>query len=158
MYLMTAAHKTLPLPTYVSVTNLNNGRKIIVRVNDRGPFVGNRIIDLSYTAALELDLVRPGTGPVLVESITPKGVVPTSLPQATYFLSAGVFSDQSNARNLRDNLRKNGIGAAHFRPKQVSGQTMYQVVVGPITSNSEVEKMIEQLTRLLSEKPVLIQQ
>jgi rare lipoprotein A len=58
MYGMTAAHKTLPLPAYVRVTNLQNGRSVVVRVNDRGPFVGNRIIDLSYTAAAKLDMVR----------------------------------------------------------------------------------------------------
>jgi rare lipoprotein A len=69
MYGMTAAHKTLPLPTYVRVTNLQNGRSIVVRVNDRGPFVGNRIIDLSYTAAAKLDMLRNGTAMVDVRAI-----------------------------------------------------------------------------------------
>jgi rare lipoprotein A len=71
MYAMTAAHKTLPLPAYVRVTNLVNGRSIVVRVNDRGPFVGNRIIDLSYSAAAKLDMVRNGTAFVEVRSIDP---------------------------------------------------------------------------------------
>ena len=71
MYAMTAAHKTLPLPAYVRVTNLQNGRSVVVRVNDRGPFVGNRIIDLSYTAAAKLDMVRNGTAFVEVRSIDP---------------------------------------------------------------------------------------
>jgi rare lipoprotein A len=71
MYAMTAAHKTLPLPAYVRVTNLQNGRSIVVRVNDRGPFVGNRIIDLSYSAAAKLDMVRNGTAFVEVRSIDP---------------------------------------------------------------------------------------
>jgi rare lipoprotein A len=71
MYGMTAAHKTLPLPAYVRVTNLQNGRSIVVRVNDRGPFVGNRIIDLSYTAALKLDMLRNGTAMVEVRSLEP---------------------------------------------------------------------------------------
>ena len=70
MYQMTAAHKTLPLPTYVRVTNLRNNRSIVVRVNDRGPFVHNRIIDLSYAAALRLDMVRDGTSLVEVTAIT----------------------------------------------------------------------------------------
>ncbi len=70
MYEMTAAHKTLPLPTYVRVRNLENGRSIVVRVNDRGPFVHNRIIDLSYAAALRLDMVKDGTGLVEVTAIT----------------------------------------------------------------------------------------
>ncbi len=69
MYGMTAAHKTLPLPAYVRVTNLQNGRSVVVRVNDRGPFVGNRIIDLSYTAAAKLDMLRNGTAMVEVRTV-----------------------------------------------------------------------------------------
>lgn len=76
MYAMTAAHKTLPLPAYVRVTNLQNGRTVVVRVNDRGPFVDNRIIDLSYTAAAKLDMVRNGTAFVEVRSIDPSGIEP----------------------------------------------------------------------------------
>jgi len=88
MYGMTAAHKTLPLPTYVRVTNLQNGRSIVVRVNDRGPFVGNRIIDLSYTAAAKLDMLRNGTAMVDVRAIdllaTPPPVVTAStIPAAS---------------------------------------------------------------------------
>ena len=71
MYGMTAAHKTLPLPCYVRVTNLQNGRSVIVRVNDRGPFVDNRIIDLSYTAAAKLDMLRNGTAMVEVRTVDP---------------------------------------------------------------------------------------
>jgi rare lipoprotein A len=76
MYGMTAAHKTLPLPAYVRVTNLQNGRSIVVRVNDRGPFVGNRIIDLSYTAAAKLDMLRNGTALVEVRAIDPSTPLP----------------------------------------------------------------------------------
>jgi rare lipoprotein A len=72
MYAMTAAHKTLPLPAYVRVTNLENGKSVVVRVNDRGPFVGNRIIDLSYTAASRLDMLRNGTAMVEVRGIDPR--------------------------------------------------------------------------------------
>ena len=84
MYGMSAAHKTLPLPCYVRVTNLQNGRSIVVRVNDRGPFVGNRIIDLSYTAAAKLDMLRNGTAMVEVRTVGPAsapGVLPP-LPSA----------------------------------------------------------------------------
>jgi len=80
MYGMTAAHKTLPLPAYVRVTNLQNGRSIVVRVNDRGPFVGHRIIDLSYTAAAKLDMLRDGTAMVEVRSIDP--AAPFAVPAA----------------------------------------------------------------------------
>ncbi len=76
MYAMTAAHKTLPLPAYVRVTNLLNGRSVVVRVNDRGPFVGNRIIDLSYTAAAKLDMLRNGTAMVDVRTIDPSAPPP----------------------------------------------------------------------------------
>jgi rare lipoprotein A len=92
MYAMTAAHKTLPLPAYVRVTNLQNGRSIVVRVNDRGPFVGNRIIDLSYTAAAKLDMLRNGTAMVEVRSLEPvsantplvaQGTTPNATPNAS---------------------------------------------------------------------------
>ena len=73
MYAMTAAHKTLPIPAYAEVTNLKNGRKVVVRINDRGPFVGDRIIDLSYTAAAKLDMLLAGTAPVEVRVISAKG-------------------------------------------------------------------------------------
>jgi rare lipoprotein A len=79
MYAMTAAHKSLPLPAYVRVTNLQNGRSAVVRVNDRGPFVGNRIIDLSYSAAAKLDMVRNGTAFVEVRSIDPNATAPSTL-------------------------------------------------------------------------------
>ncbi len=87
MYGMTAAHKTLPLPAYVRVTNLQNGRSVVVRVNDRGPFVGNRIIDLSYTAAAKLDMLRDGTAMVEVRSIDP------AASQAPPPVTAAVFEN-----------------------------------------------------------------
>jgi rare lipoprotein A len=79
MYGMTAAHKTLPLPTYARVTNLSNGRSVVVRINDRGPFIANRIIDLSYTAAAKLDMLRNGTSVVEVRAITPGQPLPPVL-------------------------------------------------------------------------------
>jgi rare lipoprotein A len=89
MFAMTAAHKTLPLPCYARVTNLANGRSVVVRINDRGPFVANRIIDLSYTAALKLDMIRNGTAFVQVEALAP-GAPPLSaaLPVTTAAASA----------------------------------------------------------------------
>jgi len=72
MFAMTAAHKELPLPTYVQVTNLKNGRKIVVRVNDRGPFHDNRVIDLSYSAATKLGIIKQGTGLVEVRALDPR--------------------------------------------------------------------------------------
>jgi len=84
MYGMTAAHKTLPIPCFAEVTNLRNGRKVVVRINDRGPFVGDRIIDLSYTAAAKLDMLTAGTAPVEVRVISPGAgpgsAVPPTVP------------------------------------------------------------------------------
>ena len=94
MFAMTAAHKTLPIPCYARVTNLSNGRSVVVRINDRGPFVANRIIDLSYTAANRLDMIRNGTAFVEVETLLPGGPASTAeLPvttQAASAASAGV--------------------------------------------------------------------
>ncbi len=89
MFAMTAAHKTLPIPCYARVTNLSNGRSVLVRINDRGPFVANRIIDLSYTAASRLDMIRNGTAFVDVEVISPASPSSgTELPVTTQAASA----------------------------------------------------------------------
>jgi rare lipoprotein A len=81
MYAMTAAHRTLPLPCYARVTNLSNGRSVIVRINDRGPFASNRIIDLSYTAAAKLDMIRPGTAFVELRTISTLGSPIPAVPE-----------------------------------------------------------------------------
>jgi rare lipoprotein A len=89
MFAMTAAHKTLPIPCYARVTNLSNGRSVVVRINDRGPFVANRIIDLSYTAAAKLDMIRNGTAFVDVEVLSPANPSSgTALPVTTQAASA----------------------------------------------------------------------
>ena len=103
MYAMTAAHKTLPLPAYVQVTNLRNGRSVIVRVNDRGPFKDGRIIDLSYTAAVKLDMLRAGTAFVEVRALTPaQAAAPPQRRQrrAPLFVQAGAFGTEANASRL----------------------------------------------------------
>ncbi len=83
MYAMTAAHKTLPIPAYARVTNLSNGRSVVVRINDRGPFVGGRIVDLSYTAAWKLDMLRTGTAPVELRVLSPGADVPAVMQAGT---------------------------------------------------------------------------
>jgi rare lipoprotein A len=89
MFAITAAHRTLPIPCYARVTNLSNGHSVVVRINDRGPFVANRIIDLSYTAALKLDMIRNGTAFVQVEALTPATPAATAaLPATTPAASA----------------------------------------------------------------------
>ncbi|MFO1457461.1 MAG: septal ring lytic transglycosylase RlpA family protein, partial [Steroidobacteraceae bacterium] len=83
MYAMTAAHKTLPIPVFARVTNLRNGRSVVVRINDRGPFVADRLIDLSYTAAWKLDMLRNGTAPVEVRVLTPGTDLPAAQTAST---------------------------------------------------------------------------
>jgi rare lipoprotein A len=167
MYAMTAAHKTLPLPAYVRVTNLGNGRSIVVRVNDRGPFVDNRIIDLSYTAAHKLDMTRAGTAFVEVEVITPgtlgqaaQGVsgaqAPPALVAPVLFLQAGAFGTASNATQLAERLRREGIESVRVLEPDAASN-LYRVRVGPITDIATFDATagrIERLgveTRLVSE-------
>jgi rare lipoprotein A len=109
MYGMTAAHKTLPLPAYVSVTNLQNGRSVVVRVNDRGPFVGNRIIDLSYTAASRLDMLRNGTAMVEVRALDSP---PTAPNPGTTLLSAAQASPSNGQAGAAASTGAASTGAA----------------------------------------------
>nr|WP_232505608.1 septal ring lytic transglycosylase RlpA family protein [Legionella clemsonensis] len=100
MYAMTAAHKTLPLPTYVRVKNLSNGRVAIVKVNDRGPFRNDRVIDLSYAAATKLGLLPHGTAPVEIEALN------TGKRVAHYYVQAGAFSSEKLAILLQSKLAR----------------------------------------------------
>ena len=145
MYAMTAAHKTLPLPAYVRVTNLQNGRSIVVRVNDRGPFVGNRIIDLSYTAAAKLDMLRNGTAMVEVRVIdpsTPPPAVPAAVPASSLYVQAGAFADPANARRLAEKLRGGGYGTVFVRDDQIAGRRMYRVRIGPVPDVAEFDRVV----------------
>ena len=166
MYGMTAAHKTLPLPAYVSVTNLQNGRSIVVRVNDRGPFVGNRIIDLSYTAASKLDMLRNGTAMVEVRSIDPptpaltastaaaatatESAPPSAAPIANtaLFVQAGAFSDPANAERLAEKLRGGSYGKVFVRDNEIAGRRMYRVRIGPVPDVAEFDRIVAALDRL----------
>jgi rare lipoprotein A len=104
MYELTAAHKTLPFGTRVMVTNLNNGRTVAVRINDRGPFVGERIIDLSYAAAATIDMVGSGIAPVRLD-ILGSAAEPGPLPNPLYYVQVGSFVYEDNARDLERRLR-----------------------------------------------------
>jgi rare lipoprotein A len=123
---MTAAHQTLPLGTRVMVTNLENGRSVEVRVNDRGPFAKSRIIDLSRAAAREIGLIAPGTAPVRLESIDdegPPGVV-------AYAVQAGAFQDGDKATALRADLARR-FADVYLSPLDTSDTHYYRVRVGP---------------------------
>lgn len=153
MYGMTAAHKTLPLPAYVRVTNLQNARSIVVRVNDRGPFVGNRIIDLSYTAAAKLDMLHDGTAMVEVRDIDPAQMTsPTPPPAArlsnpSLFVQAGAFADPANAQRLADTLRSAGYGPVLVRGGKGGGERLYRVRIGPVQGVSDFDRIAAALER-----------
>ncbi len=171
MYGMTAAHKTLPLPAYVRVTNLSNGRSVVVRVNDRGPFVGNRIIDLSYTAAAKLDMLRNGTAFVEVRALdptAPAGDAPTLAqaspsappaaappppagappPAGTLYIQAGAFSDPANAERLAAKLRGGGYDKVFEREDKLGGRTLFRVRIGPVPDVAEFDRLIAALEQL----------
>lgn len=151
MYAMTAAHKTLPLPSYVQVTNLRNGKHVIVRVNDRGPFKDGRIIDLSYTAAAKLDMLKEGTIFVEVRALTPvqkASPPPPPLPTSDLYVQAGAFATEANAARLLGQLRAKGVSDAFVREDQVEGKTLYRVRVGPIPNVNEFDRVVKRLRSL----------
>jgi rare lipoprotein A len=149
MYAMTAAHKTLPLPSYVRVTNLANGRSIVVRVNDRGPFKRGRIIDLSYVAATKLDMIRDGTATVEVTAVGPgsTAVVASAAPAARLYAQAGAFADERNARQLANRLESAGIGDVSVETGRSSGRDVFRVRVGPLASVAAYDALVERLLR-----------
>jgi rare lipoprotein A len=155
MYGMTAAHKTLPLPAYVQVTNLQNGRSVVVRVNDRGPFVGNRIIDLSYTAAAKLDMLHNGTAMVEVRTIDPatppaltaSNAADAAAPSPALFVQAGAFSDPANAQRMAEKLRGGSYGKVFVRDDQIAGRRMYRVRIGPVRDVAEFDRVVAALER-----------
>src|SRR4030043_1601520 len=100
---LTAAHNTLPLGTFVAVTNLNNGRSVVVRINDRGPFVKNRVIDLSYAAARAIDMIGPGAAPVRIEVLAD---ISPPLAALCFLVQAGSFIGRDNAEAMREDLAR----------------------------------------------------
>lgn len=159
MYAMTAAHKTLPLPTYAEVVNLDNGRTIIVKINDRGPFVGDRLIDLSYAAATRLGIKQAGTGRVEVRAIDPvawqnaaaaaQGNTRLTNGANGYYLQIGAFSQAENADRLRTRL--DGIvpdNGVHVVRTQTANAAVYRVRIGPISNRTAADRMSRDLLAL----------
>jgi len=152
MYGMTAAHKTLPLPCYARVTNLRNGKSIVVRINDRGPFVANRLIDLSYTAAAKLDMIREGTTLVEVRALSP--TVPDELtrsaaqPPPALYVQAGAFADQQHAQRLLARLQAAGLERVFIASPLQNGTHLYRVRLGPVESVAQFDELTARLTAL----------
>lgn len=159
MYKMTAAHKTLPIPSYVQVTNLENGRKVIVRINDRGPFHPNRIIDLSYVAAKKLGIAETGTGLVEIRSIDPRywrpeRFEPTPVKAAyraplkatnTLYIQAGAFASRYNAEQLKKKLDVL-LPRRNVQLAYLPSDKLYRVRVGPLTSVDEADKVAQTIS------------
>lgn len=158
MHMLSAAHKTLPLPTLVRVTNLENGRTVIVRVNDRGPFVKERLIDLSYAAAKVLGYTHQGTARVHIQMLEqsvgtgkaeskPTTLKGTNIATATkavdnngnIFVQIAAFASEANANHLRRSLLTEYPSTALYT-RQVADQVLYRVRVGPFSDMQQVEK------------------
>ena len=148
MYAMTAAHKTLPLGTYVRVHNLENGRKIEVRINDRGPFVRGRIIDLSYTGAKKIGIVGPGTArvevvalgtPVTTDGGSGKSYVQKDYYSGNFTYQVGAFTNRENAERQKQILAKK-YKNAHITVFDRGDQVFYRVRVGKFSSLEEAVK------------------
>lgn len=178
MYAMTAAHKTLPLPSYVRVRNLQNDRSVVVRVNDRGPFLHNRLIDLSYAAAARLGILGTGTGVVEVEAVGPDepstqvvktyplqivapavaaeeiSAAPAPPTNPKLYLQVGAFAQRDNAVSLRDRLERESLRPIFVQSAQAGGNggtdtaPIYRVRIGPLASVEEGDRLTERAARL----------
>ena len=153
MHAMTAAHKTLPLPTWVEVRNLRNNRRVLVRVNDRGPFAHNRIIDLSYAAAQALDMIEDGTSMVEVR------VIDTAVPVSgnDMYVQVGAFGKHVNARRQLALLRRHGVGGnTKIIPDTTRSPALYRVQIGPIANVFDYERIVAALRQIGIDAPYLI--
>jgi len=166
MYAMTAAHKLLPLPTYVEIENLTNGKIIVVRVNDRGPFHGNRIIDLSYAAASKIGMLKKGTALVRVKAIDPneatyigeikplKDRIESEAYDKLMFIQLGAFQNPMNALNLQEAVRSK-LNIHVFIESQ---DQKHRVKIGPIKSVTKKNKIVQSLIRMGIENTKILYQ
>jgi rare lipoprotein A len=165
MFAMTAAHRQLPLPSYVEVTNLDNGKRVVVRVNDRGPFVGGRVIDLSYAAAHRIGMVEKGVAPVHIRVVSPAeeeagpirvagigaldGLGPEARDSAqteARFVQVGAFADRSAAERVQRDLRNLGFAEVRVTTlSSTSGTPLHRVRIGPLDDSSAVRDVEERL-------------
>ena len=163
MHLATAAHKSLPLPTYAEITNLDNGRKVIVKINDRGPFKDDRLIDMSYGAALRLDMIPTGTARVdvrVIDVLAAPGeqeplvasraeTLPDSVDEAGTWLQVGAYGRSGGAQKLAGQLEQ-----ADLSPVSIYNiDNLFRVWLGPYLSSAEVESVIERVIELGFERP-----
>lgn len=148
MYGMTAAHKNLPLDSYAQVTNLENHRTVIVRINDRGPFFGERILDLSYSAAKQLGMNESGTSKVEVKTIAPQQALKQMQQQhQPIYLQVGSFKDKNLAEELLKNLKQQHLPSPKIAASSHKNATLYKVEV-PVQSTQNANELHEKLAKL----------
>ena len=157
MYAMTAAHKTLPMGTWVKVYNRKTKQEVTLRVNDRGPFVTGRIIDLSYTGAKRLGMVGPGTAPVIVTALgratsyskkthAPVAFKPVDYWQGNFTVQVGAFKVKTNAENYRKKLSATYLNA-HFIPYEDDRGHFYRVRIGKFANLKDANQFSERLMK-----------
>ncbi len=140
MFAMTAASKVLPIPTFIHVTNLENGRSIVVKVNDRGPFHSERILDLSYAAAKRLGMLKKGTAKVRITALE----TPYNAQLKSFYLQVGTFKNKDNAKHLAETLKTILVAPVVVNP--VPGN-LYSVRVGPFVNMNKAQSLYEQLAQ-----------
>jgi rare lipoprotein A len=166
MYKYTAAHKTLPLPSYVNVKNLTNGKSVIVKINDRGPFVDNRIIDLSYAAAKKIDMLSKGTAVVRVTTVSEEEAAQSfkknnqsifstnifekivSRNKNNILIQIGAFTEEKGAQDLKKRVTNIGVKSVFINKARSGRGVFYRVRVGPIKNIESYEDTIRKLTSL----------
>lgn len=158
MYAMTAAHPTLPIPSYVRVTNVANGRSIVVRINDRGPFHSDRVIDLSYVAAWKLGYAEAGSTRVEVEAVLPGKAglaLEAKVEVQGVFLQLGAFSSLEAAENLRIRIYRE-LAWLSEAIRIVAGGDMFRLHLGPYRSQEEARPIAGRIQAELKLRPVLV--
>ncbi|CAM3728266.1 septal ring lytic transglycosylase RlpA family protein [Rheinheimera salexigens] len=142
MFAMTAAHKTLPLPSYVKVTNLDNMKSAIVRVNDRGPFHRDRIIDLSYSAAHKLDMLKQGTARVQLQLLQSPAMLAAAQTPEQCFIQVFASADSKKLNQLQHQLKQQQL-PSEIRP----AEGIYRLLVGPTTNKQQAQQWLQHLRR-----------
>ena len=176
MYAMSAAHPTLPIPSYARVTNLTNGRSVVVRINDRGPFLHGRVIDLSYSAAWKLGYADAGSASLEVESVLPIGSVlaagpaparaesappqPSAVasqapPASGVYLQLGAFAARENAESFRARIARE-LAWLKEAVQVLTAENMFRLHLGPYRSRDEANTIAERIQSELNFKPVFV--
>jgi rare lipoprotein A len=151
MYAMSAAHKTLPIPSYARVTNVKSGKSVVVRINDRGPFHSDRIIDLSYAAAYKLGYIGAGSAMVEVESVEVKNTI----EEKSTYIQVGAFSSRGNAEDFRERVARqltwltDGI-------QVLSIGNLWRLHVGPYATSDAARAIAERIETELKLKPLVV--